>query len=149
MDVWYFAYGANLDRELMRRRVGEWKDVRRAVLRGYELRFDTYSPSWRGATANIVEKEDGVVYGVAYLITEEQMRMLDRHVGVPNRYSKIKVLVETEEGERINALTYVSNNPKPRLFPSQQYLSTLLRGLKQHGYGDDVIRSVKRVAGVE
>ena len=148
MSVWYFAYGVNLDKDIMRRRVGEWAEARRARLRNYELRFNTYSPTWRGGTASIVEKEGAVVYGVAYLIDEEQMRALDKHVGVPSRYSRIKVTVETEDGELLNAMTHVASNPKHNIPPSQQYLAALLRGLRQHGYGEDVVRTVKKVAGV-
>ncbi|HIQ29634.1 MAG TPA: gamma-glutamylcyclotransferase [Candidatus Caldiarchaeum subterraneum] len=149
MEVWYFAYGVNLDKEVMRRRVGEWIEAKRAILRNYELRFNTYSPTWRGGTASIVEKEGAVVYGVAYLISEEQMKALDKHVGVPNRYSRIKVKVETEDGDELPAMTHVSNNPKYHIHPSQQYLASLLRGLKQHGYQEEVIKTVKKVAGIE
>ncbi len=148
MAVWYFAYGVNLDKDIMRRRIGEWKEAKRAVLKGYELCFNTYSPTWRGGTASIIEKENSTVYGVVYLIDEEQIRMLDKHLGVPNRYVRIKITVETEDNNKIEAMTHVAANPKQHIPPSQQYLSALLRGLRQHGYGEDVVRAVKKVAGV-
>lgn len=144
---WYFAYGWALDRGLMKRSVGPWEEVRRALLKGFSLVFNAYSPSWRGGVANLEEDESGTVYGVVYRLSEEQFKKLDRLVGVPSSFARRRVEVEVEGIGRTSAITYVSTNPRGRwVKPSEQYLSALLRGLKQHGYGDDIIERVRRMA---
>ena len=67
MCCWYFAYGSNLCKEQMRKRVGEWRESKRAKLLGFRLTFDS-----RGR-ADIVEDPQGVVYGAVYLLTSEQL----------------------------------------------------------------------------
>ncbi|PUA32996.1 MAG: hypothetical protein B9J98_02650 [Candidatus Terraquivivens tikiterensis] len=146
MAVWYFAYGANLNKDLMRRRVGGWKDCKKGVLEGYKLCFGVFSKSWGGGVADIREWGGSRVYGVVYLLDEEQLKELDKYEGVPNIYLRRKVVVRTEGGE-VEAVTYVAANPRHFVKPSTDYLAIMLKGLKQHGYGDDVLKEVKRIAG--
>ncbi|GBC69568.1 hypothetical protein HRbin01_01268 [archaeon HR01] len=145
MKVWYFAYGSNLDLETMRRKVGSWYELKPAILRNYRLVFDHYSPSWSGGTADVVESEGGIVYGAAYLLDEEQLKILDRFEGVPTSYNRRKVLIEVA-GEKLEAFTYVVSNPKKYVRPSEEYLSKVLKGLRRLGYGDDVVNGVRRAA---
>jgi len=145
MAVWYFAYGANLNKELMRKRVGEWKDCKRGVLEGYRLSFGVFSKSWGGGVANIVEESNSKVYGAVYLLDEEQLKVLDRYEGVPNIYLRRKVIVKTDDGE-VEAVTYVAANPRQFVKPSAEYLAMMQKGLKQHGYGNEVLKEVKRIA---
>ncbi|MEM0011193.1 MAG: gamma-glutamylcyclotransferase family protein [Candidatus Bathyarchaeia archaeon] len=145
MAVWYFAYGADLNKDLMRKRVGEWKDCKRATLEGYRLSFGVFSKSWKGGAADIREESGSRVYGAIYLLDEEQLRMLDRYEGVPNVYLRRKVIVKTDDGE-VEAVTYVAANPKEFVKQSAEYLAVIQKGLKQHGYGDDVIRKIRRLA---
>ncbi|MDW7978931.1 MAG: gamma-glutamylcyclotransferase family protein [Candidatus Caldarchaeum sp.] len=145
MKVWYFAYGSNLDQEGMRRRVGGWYDLRPAVLRGFRLVFDVYSSSWKGGVADVVEDENGVVYGAAYLLDEQQLEKLDKYEGVPHLYHRRKVSVLVE-GSAVDAFIYVGSSPRTALKPSPEYLSLMLKGLKKIGYGDDVIKTVREAA---
>ncbi|MDJ0269980.1 MAG: gamma-glutamylcyclotransferase [Aigarchaeota archaeon] len=143
--MWYFAYGANLDREMLRRIIGGWSSEKKAWLRGFSIKFDAYSTSWRGGVADIVEDPDGIVYGAVYQLEEEQLKTLDRYEGVPTMHARRIVVVETEEGQ-LEAVTYVVSNPRGRVAPSQQYLSSMIRGLRQHGYDERVIALVRKAA---
>ena len=42
-EVWYFAYGSNLNVGQMMNRVGEWSSSNRATLPGYKLMFNVRS----------------------------------------------------------------------------------------------------------
>nr|BAJ49244.1 conserved hypothetical protein [Candidatus Caldarchaeum subterraneum] len=142
MAVWYFAYGSNLDQEGMRRRVGEWFDLKPAILRDYKLVFNVFSSSWRGGVANIEESPGSVVYGAVYLLEESQLEKLDKYEGVPHLYHRRKMTVEVG-GRPLEAYVYVATNPRPRLTPSSSYLALVLKGLKKLGYSDDVIHSIR------
>ncbi|MCS7125578.1 MAG: gamma-glutamylcyclotransferase [Aigarchaeota archaeon] len=146
-EAWFFAYGWALDKNLLKKIIGDLSEPRKALLRGYRLIFDVFSPSWRGGVANIVEDEDGVVYGAVYKIKDEQFSKLDEVVGVPILFSKRKVIVEVEELGRVESITYVSTVGRGRwVKPSEHYLSALLRGLKQLRYSEDIIENVKKIA---
>ena len=146
-EVWYFAYGWSLNKSLMRKCIGRWLDARRAELRGFKLVFNAYSKSWRGGVANLVEDESSRVHGVAYRITGEQLKKLDRFEGLPSRAARISVEISVEDIGRVKAITHIAVNPRRGwIVPSRDYLSAMLKGLKQHGFGDDVLREVRRAA---
>jgi len=146
-EVWFFAYGWALDKSLLKKVIGECSEPRRAILHGYRLVFDVFSPSWRGGVANIVEDVDSVVYGAVYKIDLNQLRRLDEAVGVPHIFSRRKVVVEVEGIGDVESVTYISASGRGRwVKPSEQYLSAFLRGLKQLKYEDDVTQKIKKIA---
>jgi len=131
----------------MRKCIGRWLDARRAELRGFKLVFNAYSKSWRGGVANLVEDESSRVHGVAYRITSEQLKKLDRFEGLPSRAARISVEISVEDIGEVKAITHIAVNPRRGwIVPSRDYLSAMLKGLKQHGFGDDVLREVRRAA---
>ncbi|MEM3819771.1 MAG: gamma-glutamylcyclotransferase family protein, partial [Nitrososphaerota archaeon] len=89
-DVWFFAYGWALDKSLLKKVIGEVDEPKKAVLRGYRLVFDVFSPNWRGGVANIVEDENNLVYGAVYKINRGQLERLDEAVGVPRIFFRRK-----------------------------------------------------------
>ncbi|MDW8062817.1 MAG: gamma-glutamylcyclotransferase family protein [Candidatus Caldarchaeum sp.] len=145
MPVWYFAYGSNLDQEGMKKRVGSWREIRPAVLKGYRLVFNVYSSSWRGGVANVVEDPDSSVYGAVYLLEESQLEKLDRYEGVPHLYHRRKVLVDVG-GSQVEAYIYVGTNPRQRIIASTEYVALLVKGLRRLGFGEDVVNMVKSSA---
>jgi len=149
-ELWYFSYGWSLDKSLMKKCIGRWIDARRAVLKGYEIIFNAYSPSWRGGVANLRENESSKTYGVAYKITSEQLERLDRFEGVPRRAARISIQIEVEDVGIVRAVTHVMANPKEgRVHPSREYVSAMYRGIKQHGLGEDSLKSIRKIVGTE
>jgi len=139
--VWYFAYGSNLDMDRLRERIGEWQDDKRATLKDYRRTFDS-----RGK-ADILEQKGERVWGAVYKVTEAQLKILDdRFEGVRrNIYKRVWVNVECNEKTE-PAIAYVKVEKTSFHPPSDEYLSYILRGLKQHGYGEEIIEKV-RAAG--
>ncbi|MCD6591595.1 MAG: gamma-glutamylcyclotransferase [Thaumarchaeota archaeon] len=149
-ELWYFSYGWSLDKSLLKKCIGSWLDARRAVLKGFRLVFNVYSPSWRGGIANLEEDEASEIYGVAYRITSEQLEKLDRFEGVPSRAARRSVLIAVEGIGELKAITHVAVNPRGgRVHPSREYLSAMYRGVKQHGLGEDALRLIRRAAGTK
>lgn len=146
--LWYFAYGWSMDKSLMKKCIGEWLDVRRAVLKGFEVAFNAYSPAWKGGIANLREKEGAKVLGVAYMITPDQLAKLDLFEGVPLRASRRMILIEVECVGEVRAVTHVAATPRNRFIqPSKEYLSAMYRGVKQHGIPDDIIKVFQKTMG--
>lgn len=141
--VWYFAYGSNLYKPQMRNRIGAWKTSRQATLKRWKLIFNRPSRRWKGKTANIytTNKDDDVVYGAIYQITQQQLSILSGYEGEnPGGYIEV-----TSLGDIIQAKTYIFrwgyDDRPPKL-----YLDRLLLGLKQHGYDEEVINYVRKIA---
>jgi len=56
--------------------------------------------------ANIVEDEDGVVEGILYEITDEDIKKLDRYEGYPQHYERQKVRLQS--GDVMEAAVYIA-----------------------------------------
>jgi hypothetical protein len=61
---------------------------------------------------------------------------LDSYEGYPGSYNRLKVTVFDEDGEPVEAITYIKSEQAEEIQPSEEYLS-----LVQQGYRDwDIIR---------
>lgn len=144
--LWYFAYGWSMDKSLMKKCIGDWLDARPAILKGFEIAFNAYSPAWKGGIANLREKESGKVVGVAYMITSDQLAKLDAFEGVPSRASRRMVSIEVEGVGEVKAVTHVAVASRNSFIqPSREYLSAMYRGIKQHGIPDEIIKALQRI----
>jgi len=142
-DVWYFAYGSNLNMSQMMTRVGEWKTSAKATLKGYRLLFNVESQRWGGMAANLrkTTNPQDIIYGAIYLISNSKLCVLTDYEHVEPQ----SVMVESE-GKQVSANIYIFSTNRTPAKPPPAYLNTLLDGLRQHGYGEDVIEEVKRIS---
>jgi cation transport regulator ChaC len=146
-ELWYFAYGWSMDKSLMRRCIGDWLDARRAILKGFEIVFNAYSPAWRGGIANLKESGDARIIGVAYKIAPDQLAKLDAFEGAPSRASRRLVMIEVEGVGEVKAITHIAANPRDGFIqPSKEYISAMQRGIRQHGIPDEMIKIIQRAA---
>ena len=128
---WYFAYGSNMDQAQMRERVGEFRICIPAILRNYHLVFNAVSKkNTKAGFANIEEQHGSVVEGMLYLLSEEQLKRLDKFEGHPDKYCRIPVCPEINEGMIEYAAVYKACSDKTAvgLQPTREYLAHLLAG---------------------
>jgi hypothetical protein len=142
-EVWYFAYGSNLNIGQMMTRVGEWIISNKAILKNYKLVFNVNSPRWGGMTANLVKTDNpnDIVYGVLYSISPEKLDVLS----VYEKNKPADILVETDGG-KLQAKAYIFQTARASGHPSDAYLNVIVDGLIQHGYSEDIIQQVKKIA---
>ena len=133
----YFAYGSNMNQEQMKERGIHFLERKHAILRGYRLEFNKLaSRNPQEGYANIVPNENEIVEGILYEISDLDLPELDKYEGYheheeyPNHYNRIKVKVKLDDGQEIEATTYIANSAKVRegLKPSREYLNHLLEG---------------------
>ena len=127
----YFAYGSNMDPDRMRERGTNFLKREQATLEGWRLEFNKVSSrNPKEGYANIVKDKNGVVEGILYEINNSDLKMLDIYEGYPNHYERIKVTVRMDNGERVEAATYIARPDKVKdgLKPSREYLNHLLKG---------------------
>jgi gamma-glutamylcyclotransferase (GGCT)/AIG2-like uncharacterized protein YtfP len=125
-ELWYFAYGANMNLKVIKERIGIWKKSCRATLENYKLRFRNCFGFKNEGHADIEECEEEIVEGVAYLIGEDQIRILDKYEGYPDCYDRKTVTINTEQGE-LEVQTYVMNDEAPSANPNNWYLNVLIK----------------------
>lgn len=151
--IWYFAYGSNLDQDRFRERVGDWFKARPAVLRDHALRFSGEVSSEGGGGAIIVPAEGETVYGGIYAVTHDQIAAMDEvelnsAMNANQRGSRRTVRVDAE-GDPVRAEIYEVPAPEVYRAPSEAYLGHITKGLRDFGYGDDVVSAVEAVAAAE
>lgn len=154
---YYFAYGANMDTDLLRKR-GEsgppcgfvdlnLKKIGNAMLPNFTRGFSGYSKAWHGATATAIQAPGKFIQGVLYETTPLQERAIDcfEHADAreyPDTHKKINVVVNCG-GKEYTAYAYVSIDPKKGEIP-KEYLATLKRGYEQMKV-ENLIRDLVRL----
>lgn len=131
----YFAFGSNLSVTQMRVRCPGSEPVGPALLRGRELGFAYRSQNFPpGGAADVVESENGEVWGALYRLTGSDLEDLDRFEFVGDGgYRRITVEVEREDG-MLPALCYeVVDRLGSDLAPIPEYRRLMIEGAREHG----------------
>ena len=136
-QVWYFAYGSNMDIarlydarlkpegvSILARRLGR--------LSGWRLCFNK---KWHrfsgGGAANIVEDPHSEVYGTLNLMPSKGLDELDHYEGVASQQYERRVLPVTlcDDKMTVQAVAYIGRRDlDPHLIPPRFYLDHLLAG---------------------
>ena len=151
-EVWYFAFGANLNDDVFRTRRNmqplEWR-VGQVV--GYRLRFNLEGrPKGRAAPANIAPQPGDEVWGVLYRLTRRDMLRLNASEGVPGwRYYPALVQASDRDGHKMNALTLIADGQAQDGNPSLRYITLLRDGARQHGLPPRWIDKLDQVVAAE
>ena len=149
-EIFYFAYGSNMDQHRMLARGVKFSRAEKAVLGGYKISFNkqAYKKEGMGYT-NIVEDEKSKVEGVLYTVTDG-LENLDRCEGFPDHYDKelvwVKVKRKNKEEEE-KAMVYIACKKwlQEGLKPEKGYLYHLIEGAKQHDFSPEYIKFLESI----
>ena len=151
-EVWYFAYGANMDDNTfrIRRRIHPLA-CRPGRVTGYRLRFNLDGrPKGRSAPANLSPDPDAEVWGVLYRITRRDLMLLDATEGVPGRgYRHVEIETQDWNGRVIPAVTYMAQGKEIDGKPSLRYITLIREGARAHGLPENYIRFLEVVEHVQ
>ncbi|XP_022101027.1 uncharacterized protein LOC110984804 [Acanthaster planci] len=88
--LYYFAYGADMNKSRMSSYIGREADHRLwGILFGFQLTFNKRGADLEaGGFPNIAFSPDSSVEGCVYLITPSELQKLDGHIGCPKFYTK-------------------------------------------------------------
>ncbi|EGX77073.1 hypothetical protein HMPREF9457_00855 [Dorea formicigenerans 4_6_53AFAA] len=149
-EIYYFAYGSNMNLDQMEYRCPDAEVVENVRLEGYRLAF-CGRPTGSGV-ATILPEESSHVEGVLWKITPECERSLDFYEGYPHLYGKEQIRVKNRDGQERSVMVYTMNPPykeQPSI-PSHVYLAGILEGCYQNDLPrkpvtDAVMRTRKEV----
>lgn len=136
-NIFYFAYGSNMDFDTMRSRCGEGNFV---GFSGSSLNDYVFYFYDRGF-ANIKESASQTVKGVLYRINENCFNSLDQAEGYPSTYQRRIVKINNSLGD-FDAWVYIVENDDSSGDPSQDYFDTVIRGAKQYGVDDFYVQYI-------
>lgn len=150
-SVDYFAFGSNMNPELLERRTlstpGTLK-FERSVLQDYKLVFNTGSKSL-GMAASVEPCRGDCVHGLTYRLNLVQFNFLLISEGFPVGYKLEKVAVLPYDGRLIaNVLTLRSGRGLISGKPSDRYLKLLQKGAADHNLDPDYqlfLRNLKSI----
>jgi hypothetical protein len=151
--VWYFAYGSNMQSATLRGRRGiAFHRAVPARLSGWRLVFDKPGLLGTGESyANVISDPDATVLGVAFEISEADLRHVDLTEGVLiGNYRRVEVPLTplADDGPR-SAFTLTSERRDTRLSPSQRYMAMLIEGAIEHGLPHEHVAFLRTVPARE
>lgn len=123
--AFYFAFGANLDPQVLERRKIKVFNAREFMLKDFALRF-SHQGSYRGMGFASIEASLGArTYGLLYEISCLDALRLDFYEGAwfINRYRKVN-----HHQDGIDFYFYQTRSPRIDLQPTDDYLNKMLRG---------------------
>ncbi len=149
----YFAYGCNMDRDLLGGVLGlQLADGYAARADGWQLAFNKGGEGESGdeVTASLVEQKDCCVYGVVYSVPKEALAALDDFEGVPEHYRRDTLWVQPEGRQAHQAVLTYLGQPRwevPERDPEPGYLDALLRAAAAHRLPERYIDWLRSLAG--
>lgn len=135
--IYYFAYGSNLDQAQMKERCPDSKFLGKAVLKNYKLGFTIYSHKRKCGCADIVKAGGSEIWGFIYILSEDDLKELDKCEGHPDNYKRIEVNVTDDLGKEINVFAYEVVNKKSFEKPSKEYLNIIKTTAKEYNFPED------------
>lgn len=132
----YFAYGSNLCVQQMARRCPDAVSPRLATLADHDWLINE-----RGV-ATIEPFAGSQVHGVIWDVSDRDLATLDSAEGVPVRYRRNRMTVDTEAGPT-TVWVYVDHRVEPGA-PRPGYLERIIDGARQHGLPERWLEFLRR-----
>lgn len=137
--TWYFAYGSNMSRALMRRLCPQAEPVGPATLRGYRFIIT------RDGFASIVPQSAGIVHGVLWKLSARDVSALNAYEGLHAGLYATVTLPVSSGGRRLAAMVYIARSCGPGR-PKAGYLDVVLKAAQEWGLPESYVRSLARWA---
>lgn len=123
--TYYFAYGSNMNEDVITSVTPSAKKVGIARLADFRLAFTRRSTRWKAGVADVLSFPGLSVYGIIYSIHRKELALLDRKEGAPKAYERISVSVRLNR-TMTEVMTYSVTCPEPvEIAPHPDYLAQM------------------------
>lgn len=140
-NIFYFAYGSNMDLGRMTARCGENNFVGfQSYLNDFQFYF------YNRGYANIKPVKSSIVQGVLYKINKKCLDSLDIVEGYPNMYQRQIVKIKNSFGA-YDAQVYIVENDNTTGHPTEEYFNTVIDGAIQYGLPNDYTQNIYKLYG--
>jgi gamma-glutamylcyclotransferase len=144
----YFAYGSNMLTSRIVSRCPGTKEVGRAWLVGYALRFDKLSSDGSGkCTIRATSDAHDIVHGVLFSVPSSQVSRLDHAEAEGIGYDRMPILVAVSDSETLCVETYIAKETAivPNAKPYDWYLAMVIKGALSHDLPNSYIQMLRQV----
>jgi cation transport regulator ChaC len=142
----YFSYGSNMSSRRLLERAPSAVFLSIARLEGHRLRFHKKSRDGSGKcdAVHTANKNDCVI-GVVFSMSASDKKELDRKECLGFGYEKKTVTVRLENGDRIEASTFIAIETDATLNPYSWYKEHVLRGARENNLPHDYISIIEKI----
>jgi gamma-glutamylcyclotransferase len=146
MTIKYFAYGSNMDEEVMQACCPTHRFIGAARLDDHRLAFTRRSVRTGTGVADAVFDRGQTVWGALYELDPEDLRKLDRKEGSGWAYEQQRCRVHLfADGSEQDSITYtVLQKEREEIPPSRAYLKRLITAARRRGLPEQYIASLTR-----
>nr|WP_319491869.1 gamma-glutamylcyclotransferase family protein [uncultured Desulfobacter sp.] len=148
-ELYYFAYGPNMNASRINERSATAKMVTIARLADYRIAFFGHSRIWDGAQANAIREPGHEVWGVVYEFSGTDLERLDAWQDVrmdgTGTFFHYPVRVIGKDGLIYTALMYEKDTLGKPEQPSTPYLDFIIQGAKENHLPAEYIRELKGI----
>jgi len=149
-ELYYFAYGANMNPRQIQQRCSTAKVVTVARLPCYRIDFFGHSKIWDGALATVVRDPEQEAWGVVYELSTTDLERLDAWQDVrmdgTGPYFHYPVRVTGGDGRTYTALLYEKSILGEPRKPSAPYLDFIVAGAVVHQLPAEYIHLLQSMA---
>lgn len=135
--TYYFAYGSNMLPTRLIERITKYHTAFKATFSNHKFIYNKKSID-ETAKANIVPDKGANTYGVCFEIDESDLDILKKYEG---GYDTRKVKVVDENGNEVEAVTFISKSMDDSLQASSAYKDIVLKGAKHWRLNEDYVAS--------
>jgi gamma-glutamylcyclotransferase (GGCT)/AIG2-like uncharacterized protein YtfP len=140
MSIYYFAYGSNMDPDVMRRLSPHHRFLDIACLPDHRLEFTRRSAKTGTGVADVVPEKGKSVWGTLYEVDEGDLEAIDRKEGYGWAYTRTPMRVRLVNGESREAWVYeVLVREKREVPPSADYVHRLVTAALERGIPDHYV----------
>jgi hypothetical protein len=144
----YFAYGPDMDPEVLRRRGGRPVAVAVARLADFRLAFFGRTATWDSGMETVVKSPGDEVWGVLYdlgaLAWDHLDGWMDARMDGAGTYFHSPVEVVDLSGRRHHVRLYRKNRQGEPTLPSVEYLDLIVGGAGQQGLPTRYVERLRR-----
>ena len=149
-DLYYFAYGSNMNKKQIHARCAHPKTVAVARLPHHQIGFFGYSRTWDGAVETVIPVPGQEVWGVIYDLRFSDRDRLDvwqdARLDGTGAYFHYPSRVADMEGNTHTVLFYKKDRLDSPQRPSLEYLDFIIQGAMEQGLPASYIEGLRRIA---
>ena len=124
MNIYYFAYGTNLNKKKFLRRYKDSKIIKKYYLNNYQIVFRT-----RYKVPDLQRNFKSVVPGIIYEINKKIEKKLDKYEDYPNMYIK-----KYFKYKKKRVMFYSIKNKTSVKKPNGYYFKVMMEGYRQNNF---------------
>lgn len=120
--------------------------IDKCVLKDYALAFHKSSEKDGSGKCDIIVRENSLVYGALFEISESDLPILDGYEGAG--YDRTMIQVARMSGEMVTAHVYIANVTDPDIQPYSWYKHHVIEGAKELALPSSYIASIQAVKAI-